>query len=362
MNAHRIGQLRLVSQRIVASDFSDPAAAVRWMLAMQGQDFPGGKWSIGLRTKGATNASVEAALAAGTIVRSWPMRGTLHFLAGEDLGWLLALTTDRMVKSATKRREALDLELETLEKARDVAQVLLEGKKSLTREQMLEQWTKAKIPMTGSRGYHTLWHLSQTGTLCFGPPQGKEQSFVLLDEWVKTPRRLTGDEALGELARRFFQSHGPATPKDLAWWTKLTLGEVKRGLAIAKDSLAEMTWEGKTYYLAEDTEDRLASLGKDPFVASLPGFDEFILGYQDRGAVLDAGFADRICPGNNGMFMQTMIADGRVVGTWRRVAKKKETLVTTEPFGALAKTTQTHFGKAISRWADFWDVTARVES
>ena len=362
MNARRIGQLRLVSQRIVGSDFTDPAALVRWMLAMQGQDFPGAKWSVGLRTKGATNASVEAALAAGTIVRSWPMRGTLHFLPGEDLGWILALTTQRLLKGAETRREGLDLDLKTLERAREVAQGLLSGRRSLTREQMLAEWTKAKIPMTGSRGYHTLWHLSQTGTLCFGPPQGKEQSFVLLDEWVAKPRRLTGDEALGELARRYFQSHGPATLKDLGWWTKLTAAETKRALAVARGSLAELTWEGKTYYLAKDTEDRLESLLKqESFVAALPGFDEFILGYQDRSAVLPAAFSQRIVPGNNGMFMPTIIAGGDVIGTWRRAAKKKETIVTMEPFAPIPKTTRSRFATAISQWAAFWGVTAKVE-
>jgi hypothetical protein len=329
-----LARLRLANQAIVGSSFATPEQAVRWMFALQAQDYPGAKWSIALRVPGATDEVVEAALAARTIVRSWPMRGTLHILAAEDLHWILALTTPRLVAGARARRAALDLDERTLESARGLVHGLLGGGRVLGRDALLAAIEEGGVSTAGQRGYHILWHLSQTGTLCFGPAQGKQQSFVLLDEWVPRPRRLERDESLGELARRYFTSHGPATLKDLAWWTKLTARDVKTGLALAQPDLAELVVDGVSYWMARDAEEIAARVADEAraSVRLLPGFDEYILGYQDRSAVLPREYQERIVPGGNGMFLPTVVVGGQIVGTWRRNVKKREVVVETEPF------------------------------
>lgn len=237
--------------------------------AVQGQDFPGAVTAIALRTAGRRRRDVEAALDAGELVRSWPMRGTLQVLAADDLHWLLDLLGTRA--------------------------------------------------MAGQRGYHLLWYLARTGTLCLGPTDGAgEQLFVLLDGSVRTPHRLTGEEALGELARRFFLGHGPATAHDLARWAGIPVRDARAGLAAARSELAALEVDGVEHLLDPAAPDRPAACPDEAAgLFLLPGFDEFVLGYGDRRAVLDPDAANDIVPGNNGMFRPTVVHGGRIVGTWQ---------------------------------------------
>jgi hypothetical protein len=344
----QLASLRLSAQWIGAPRPGATAAdVVRRMTAMQAQDFGGVKWSIGLRAPGLTDAEVERALAAGEIVRSWPMRGTLHVVAPEDLGWMLQLTTPRLLRGVAKRREQLELDDATVERAREIAIANLEGGRILSREGIQQLWNAHGIATTGQRGYHLLWSLSQTGTLVFGPVDGKQQSFVLLDEWVTAPRRLEGDEALGEWAARYFASHGPATERDFAWWASLTLGEVRRGIAVAKPDTLEM--DGTTYYYDAATEPAANA------VHLLPGFDEYLLGYQDRSAPLAAEHAQAIVPGNNGVFLPTIVANGEVVGLWKRHARARRTELELSAFGST-----TSMGRAAKRYGAFLGIPVEV--
>src|SRR6185437_3244413 len=172
-------------------------------------------------------------------------------------------------------------------------------------------------------GYRLIWHLSQTQTLCLGPTgpgPSHEQHFVLFDEWITTRLQFERDEALGEWALRYFRSHGPATVKDFTWWTQLKAADVKVAVAIATPQLERIVADGVTYYLDPETLAQLSSLRrKAREVFLLPAFDEFLLGYQTRTAVLPTEFAGRIVPGGNGVFLPTVISDGEVVGTWKRV-------------------------------------------
>lgn len=318
----QLAKHRLAAQRLIGSELTSPVEAARWMLAVQAQDLPGAKWALGLRAPGATLAAVDAALAAGTIVRSWPMRGTLHITPAEDLKWMLALMTPRVLASLGKRQGQLGLDAKTLAKARAVVEKVLPGKPH-TRPELFAALDKAKLNAEPHRGYHMLFYLAQTGAICMGPAD----SYVLVDEWIKTHRALERDEALGELARRYFLSHGPATLKDLARWGKLAMGDAKRGLELAKSALAHH--DG--YYFAEAT---LSIDAKVPVLA-LPGFDELILGYEDRTCTLPAQYAERIVPGGNGIFISTIVANGVVVGTWARTQKPKELVITAKPFAKL---------------------------
>jgi hypothetical protein len=311
----------MVAQHLGGAELSSPVEVVRRMLALQAQDFPGAKWSVGLRQAGATEAGVEAACDAGEIVRSWPLRGTLHLVAGEDLGWLLALTAPRATASAAGRRAALGITAADVEMARETAQAALTGRRVLTREALLAAFDAAGVSTLGQRGYHLLWYLGQTGTLVLGATDGRNQTFALLDEWVPRPRRLDGDEALGELALRYFHGHGPATVADLARWSGLTVGDVRRGIAICARRLTTLELDGVTYYLASETLEGSTPTAR---VHLLPGFDEYLLGYGDRTAALAPEHIDAIVPGGNGMFKPTIVVEGEVVGTWKRTARPRD--------------------------------------
>jgi Winged helix DNA-binding domain len=341
-----VGLLRLVAQRIAGPGSATATDAVRWMTATQAQDFASAVLAVALRTQSRSRSEVHDALDSGSVVRSWPMRGTLHFVAAEDLSWMLGLTAERSLATATRYLTQLGLELSVIEGAREVAIETLGGGGHASRADLLASWEKAGLQTVKEHGYRLIWHLAQTGTLCLGPTgpgstDRNEQHFVLFDEWVTTSRHLEHDEALGEWALRYFRSHGPATVKDFTWWTQLKAADVKVAVAIAAPQLERIVVDDVTYYLDPQT---LALLGarrrkaRDVFL--LPGFDEYLLGYQARSAVLSPEFAANIVPGGNGVFLPTIISDGVVVGTWKRVGTGTKRALAASPF--------TDFGERVS--------------
>ena len=330
---HEVALLRLVAQRLAGPPLPDAATTVRWLTAVQAQDSPGALTSVALRTEGGTRAVVEAALDAGEVVRSWPMRSTLHLVAAEDLGWIQQLCGPRVLAGAAKRRATLGLTEAEAERARELAVAALLGGGRRTRAALLRAFDEGGVATTGQRGYHLLWYLAQTGTLCLGPTDGGEQLFVLTDEWIAKPRRLDREEALAELALRFFRGHGPATVPDLARWSGLTVTDSRAGLALVRDQLGSIDVDGTEHLLDPATPELLDTVREQARgLFLLPGFDEFVLGYGDRSAVLDPAFADRIVPGGNGMFRPTVVHDGRIVGTWRWTGKGAKRTAAAEPF------------------------------
>ncbi|MGL4650036.1 MAG: winged helix DNA-binding domain-containing protein, partial [Caldilineaceae bacterium] len=227
---------------------------VRHLGALQAQDYAWGIWSVAARVDPvsalATQAAVEQALAEASIVRSWPMRRTLHLVAGADLRWMLATMAMRAVAQGAPRRRDLGILDEQLAQARDIWAAALEGGRRLTRTAMLEVLEQGGIPTDGQRGYHLLVHHAQEGLLCLGPNEGKEQTFVLLDEWIAPAPPLTRDEALATLALRYFTGHGPATIHDLGWWSGMPLGELRAGLSAVAPLLEAHTVDNREYWMA----------------------------------------------------------------------------------------------------------------
>ena len=256
--------------------------------------------SIALRTAERSAAAVLAAYDAGTVVRSWPMRGTLHAVPAEDLGWMLALMTARPRAAAERRRGRLGLDEAAVREAGRIAERALPAR-GLARAGLLAAFAAAGLPTDAGRGYHLIVELAQRGVLCLGPTDGGEQRFVLVDRWITARRDLAGEAALAELALRFMTSHGPATEADLARWSGLPLGQVRTGLAAVRDRLAVAEVDGVRHWSDPALPDLLAAhRAQARAVHLLPGFDELVLGYADRTATVPPGVAERIAPGGNG--------------------------------------------------------------
>ena len=321
---------RLVNQRIEGEKFEKPEEVVRWLGAIQAQDYLQSLWAIGLRLQSATVADIEQAIADGKIVRTWPMRGTLHFVPPEDVRWMLKLSASRMLAKDDRRLKQLGLDKEIMERSKELFHDALKGNKSLSRPEMMKLLEEAGISTEKQRGYHILWYVSQSGLICLGPMQDKQQTFVLLDEWVPNPRDLSREESLAALAGRYFASHGPAAVHDFAWWTGLTVTEARSGLEAAMPELVSEKIAGKEYWMTGDTPDHLVY--DKSSVDLLPAFDEYLIGYKDRSAVLPVEDIPRVVPGKNGVFLPTIIVGGRVVGTWKRKLKKSSIDVTLSPF------------------------------
>jgi hypothetical protein len=338
-----IAGLRLASQRISEPHCDGPAAVVAHMGAMQAQDHGNALWGIGLRSAGASIADVRAAIASGAVVRTWMLRGTLHFVAGADLRWMLALLAARSIAGAASRHRQLELDEPQLATCRKLLAKALRGTR-LTRGALFALLDANGIATTGQRGIHILWRLAHDGVLCFAAHEGKQPAFALLDEWLPDAGpTLTRDEALATLAQRYFRSHGPATVADFAWWAGLTVADAKRG-AQAAGGLASASIAGKAYWMADTAAERGHAADG---VYLLPGFDEYLLGYKDRADVLAAQFAGRIVPGGNGVFKPMIVAHGQIVGTWQRGASDPE------PFVALKRADTKALAAALQRYRSF---------
>lgn len=348
-------RLRLARHGLAGDDLRTPLDVVQRMLALQSQDFPAGKWAVGARAPGTTLADVNAAIDSGEIVRSWPMRGTLHLVPARELNWMLQITTPRLLAGGRTRRAQLDLDEDSIESARAVAFEALEGGRGLTRARFLEVLEDAGIDTQGQRGYHIIGILAQTGTLCWGPHEGKQQLLVLLDEWVPDPRTLTRDEALGEFLFRYLDGHGPATLKDFVWWSKVTVAEAKIGLAVVRDRLDEVQVDGTTYYLPASVD--TAPLGDRPQqwspALTLPGFDEYLLGYGDRSLVIGTENFLRVVPGKNGIFFPIVVTSGRVIGTWRATPGRSAMTARAELFEPATGNIDEDFARSIRAYEAF---------
>lgn len=362
LTPEQVARLRLQSQSLVASPHTRPVDAVRAMLAMQAQDFPASQWAIGARVPGSTRDDVVAAYDSGQIVRSWPMRGTLHVTAAEDLGWMLDLTAERTLRGMASRHRQLGLDGATFDRARDITIGVLAGGRRAVRRELLYALQAGGVSTEGQRGAHCIGQLAHTGVVCWGPVVDSQQALVLLDEWVPEPRRLDRPAALAEYVRRFVAGRGPASVADFAWWSKLTLSDARAGFAAVREELQPVICGDAELWMTLDAFERLDpdAVEAEQSVLALPAFDELLLGYRDRSASLAPGNAERIVPGGNGMFRPTSVAGGRVIGTWRRAVTRTKATLTHQPFGAVDDRITAGFGSEAARYGAFLGVPTCV--
>ncbi len=330
MSSEQIAAQRLHNQHIEGAKFQTPADVVRWMGAIQAQDYGQSLWAIGARIQDATVKAVEAAIEAGTIIRTWPMRGTIHWVAPEDAQWMLKLCASRLIAADARRLEQLELSTAIMARCETLVGEALSGGKRLARPEMMQLFEDHQISTHSQRGYHILWYLAQSGVICIGPMAGKQQTFMLLDEWVSHSRELSGEDALSELAQRYFTSHAPATVQDFARWTGLTVTAARQGIQAAQPALIAESINGFEYWLNPATQP--APEAAATHLHLLPGFDEYIIGYGNRDAVLAPEHLIKIIPGKNGVFFPIIVKQGQVIGTWKVKRRAKAFDLTLDPF------------------------------
>jgi DNA glycosylase AlkZ-like len=344
-----IARLRLANQQITAHTSKTPQEVVAALGAIQAQDYRSAIWAVGLRLSEASEADIERAVAGGAIVRTWAMRGTLHFLASADVRWILGLLAPRVMAGNAYRRRQLEIDDATLARSRDLFADALSHGRRLARAEAMNLLEGAGIKTTGQRGIHILGHLSLEGLLCQATVEGRQPTFALLDEWAPDAETMSLEDALAELACRYFSSHGPATLRDFVWWSGLTAADAKAGIELAKTRFAREQAGDTVYWMPAQSS---ASQQAARVVCLLPGFDEYILGYADREIALDAVASQRIVPGGNGVFRPTIVVDGRVVGTWRLVNKTRASPVI-DLFSSLDAAASRSLTKALRDYESF---------
>lgn len=244
---------------------------------------------------------------------------------------MLNLCASRILAGHGRRMKQLGLTNDIMARCEDLFSEALAGRKPLTRDELLKLVTNEGISTKGQRGYHILWHIAHRGVICMGPTVGKQQTFVLLDEWVPQVHDLSREQALAELVWRYFSSHGPATEADFARWSGLTLTDTRAGLEMLQDRFTQIEYDVNTYWKACDTDIVPSQLSAH----LLPAFDETVIGYQDRSVMIADEHAQKVVPGNNGVFHPVIVLDGQVIGTWKRQLKGKSVDISLYPFALL---------------------------
>ena len=333
-----IARRRLAAQHVAKPALATPRAVVSHLGALQAQDHAAALWAIGLRLRKPSLAAVHRAVARGEILRTWPMRGTLHFVAAKDARALVALLAPRALARAAGRRRELGLTDATLRKARAVLTRALAGGAALTRPDAYATLERAGVRTTGQRGIHVLGHLAQEGTLCVGPHEGKQPTFVLLDEWAPRSKELD----LAALARRYAASHGPAQAADFAWWAGVPLAQARAALEASGARQGEDGWSAPRPRVASEPS---------PAAHLLPAFDESAVAYKDRSAAL-ARVGSR-ANAQIGLLSPSILVDGQMVGTWGRKIAKERVRIALKPLVAWTRAERDAIEEAAQRYADF---------
>jgi hypothetical protein len=338
---------------------SNVAAAVRDVFALQAQETAAARLAVRVRSTGLTAADVTRACnEERSVVRTWLMRGTLHMVAAADVGWLVDLLRPP-VGAPTRRQLELGLDAAVLARGLPVIAEILAARGPLTRAELMDGLGLAglRLDTTGQAPAHLIVHSARQGIICRGPDrEDDEPTYVLLEQWAGSHAKLDREAAMAELARRYLRAHGPAGVADLAYWSGLPLGQVRRGLDTVSPEMERTVVKGATAWSVPGLSARIKEEDGER-VRLLPRFDAYLLGYMDRGLVLEERFVKRVQAGG-GIIHPTLVVGGRVMGTWRLHRVRAGISVEVAPFEPLAPGAQPGIEAEIADLSRFLGVPA----
>lgn len=319
MNRLDIPHQRLYNQRISRPTLDKPSDVVEWLCAVQAQDFAGAKWTLGSRMRAATEDAIEKAFTEGSILRTHVLRPTWHFVRPADIRWMLALTAPRIRAMMAYRHRQLKLDEKTLRRSGVAIARALEDGAQLTRDELREVLRGADIVTGVERMTHIMMRAEVDGIVCSGPLRGKQFTYVLLDARAPHTKTLDRDQALKELAMRYFKSRGSATVQDFAKWSGLTVADARNGLEAVKAKLRHEAVEDRTYWFPVPPR---TATSASPTAYLLSIYDEYISGYKDRSAIIEPGHARKLVGMGNAL-TSVIVIHGQIVGTWKRTLTQR---------------------------------------
>lgn len=302
-----------------------PRDVVRWLVAVQAQEYPAAKWAVGQRLRRATDLHIERAFAKGDIVRTHVLRPTWHFVAATDIRWVLELTAPHVHAVNASIYRKLGLDRSTFRRSAKALTQALRGGHHLTRQELNTVLQRAGIRADDTlRLAYLVMHAELEGVICSGPRRGKQFTYALLDERVPSTRPRSRDDALAELTYRYYRSRGPATVQDFANWSGLPMADARRGLEATSQRLEREVVDGSTYWFVPPrTAGRRAP---KPIAHFLSVYDEYVSAYKDRSAMAGPGTGARLRAMGNAL-NAIVTVDGRIVGVWKsRVAPSASSL------------------------------------
>lgn len=356
LNPREIVELRLHTQHLSGAPLPTPAEVVGWLVAMQAQDYPGAKWSIGVRSVASSDASIDQALADGTILRTHIMRPTWHFVLPPDIRWIQQLTASRVRAQMAYYGRRAGLDEAAFSRSNSLMAAAMAKGQRLTRGEISALLAGHGIAPGGEGLGHLLMRAELDLVICSGGLKGRQQTYRLLDAIVPPTPSMPRDEALAELAKRYMTGHGPATDRDLSWWSGLTLTDARRGLKIVGPQLESTTIGDRTYWFAPT--DDLAPC-TSPEAHLVQGFDEYVIAYSQSRDLLDlAGLFPTAA--DERLRIHVVLIDGQVVGRWRRVATTGSVTVDARIGKALSARERVAVNAAVERYGRFLGMPATL--
>jgi hypothetical protein len=347
------------ASRLTGDAFTEPADVVRHHLAMQAQEYGPATWSIGQRSTGVVDADVDRALEEGSIVRTHVLRPTWHFVARDDLRWLMALSGPRVQQGNAGRYRRLGLDAKALDRGTKIVVRELAGGARRTRDQLAEALDRAGFDREGQRMPHLLMHLELESVIGSGGLDGKRQTYVLLDGRLPSTPQIDREQALAELVRRYLGSHGPSSLKDMSWWSGLTVGDLRRTMDELGDEVGAEEAEGFELWSLSSVDPRPpAARG----VQLLQTYDELVVGYTESRFAGDpsegsarAAWLERSLP--TGLLLH----GDRVGGHWRRTFERDGVRIEAHLYEEPTATTTRAVNAAAERFGRFVGLTPTVE-
>lgn len=313
MSPQEIRLRRLSGQHLLTPHLTNAAGVVTSMAAIQAQEYAMAKWALALRMKGnATDAEIEADFNEGRILRTHTMRPTWHFIANEDIRWMLDITAPRVMAVNKFMYKKLGLDEKIFSESFAIIEKVLEGSNYLTREEIKTILDGKGLGGDGMHMAHIMMEAELEGIVCSGPRIGNHFTYALIDERAPKARKLSREEGLKELSQRYFTTRGPASVQDFTNWSGLTVKDAREAMAMIERDLDRFTYDGIDYYF---TGEKPASRKKMNFL--MPDYDEYGMSYKDRSVLLNPESG-----GNKRQFDRVVIVDGMIAGTWRRTLKK----------------------------------------
>ncbi len=349
-----ISSLRSFNQQITGSKFKTAKEIANWLGAIQAQDYNMAKWALGIRLRNSTEIVINNDIDSGSIIRTHLLRPTWHIVSSDDIYWIQELTAPHIKSSLKYRDKQLGLTDTIFRKCYKIFEKTLRDRNHKTREEIMQELINAKIAVDNNRASHIFLRAEIDGIICSGKQKGSKPTYAILAEWVPIKKRTYGDEALKELALRYFTSRGPATVQDFSWWSGLSLSNSKLALELNKPYLISDTIENKTFWF-DDSSNLTNPINKKIYL--LPAYDEFLISYRDRTASL-LSIDNKKTISDNGIFYPTILIGGQIIGTWKRNIKDKHIILTINLF----KTGIPDFSKILSKSASIYSEFYNKES
>lgn len=349
---------RLANQHLTRPDFETATDVVAAQGAVQAQDYVGAKWALAQRMAGAvSDAELDTAFNAGTILRTHVLRPTWHFVTPADIRWMLELTAPRVHAANAFMYRKMELDDALFKKSNAAVRKALQGGKHLTRAELgkaLE--AKGISTQDGMRLGYIVHRAELDRVVCSGPRRGKQFTYALLDERAPHAKSLPQEQALFELTKRYIGTRGPVTVQDFVWWSGLTLTDAKKGFEMTKSLFRHETIGERMYAFPQTTPPAVAH----PNVFLLPNYDEYFIGYRDRSAFMNGKHAVRFDPGSMALNAHIVMLDGQIVGGWRRTLSKTEVNLEFSLLAELNKSEQHALVQAANRFGKFLGLRAHV--